>query len=96
MRSVADRRPYTAVWEKLSFIEATPVAGLVLDIGAADGQYIEPWRSRGADVVAVDLDDTRVAQLRARHRDTAGVHIVQASIEQLPFAGRSFDVVWAS
>jgi SAM-dependent methyltransferase len=96
MRSVTDRRPYTAVWEKLSLIEATPTAGLVLDIGAADGQYIEPWRRRGADVVAVDLDDTRVAQLRAGHRGAAGVHIVQGSIEQLPFVDRSFDVVWAS
>jgi len=96
MRSVSDRRPYTAVWEKLSLIETIVTAGFVLDIGAADGQYIEPWRSRGAAVVAVDLDDTRVAQLRAGHRGTAGVHIVQGSIEELPFADRSFDVVWAS
>ena len=37
MRSVTDRRPYTAVWEKLSLIEATLVTGRVLDVGAADG-----------------------------------------------------------
>ena len=96
MRSVTDRRPYTAVWEKLSLILATPVRGRVLDVGAADGQYVEPWRARSAAVVAVDIDGTRIVQLRERHRGADGVHIVQASIERLPFTDRAFDVVWAS
>lgn len=96
MRSVTDRRPYTAVWEKLSLIQATSVRGRVLDVGAADGQYVEPWRARGGAVVAVDIDGTRIVQLRERYRGADGVHIVQASIERLPFADRAFDVVWAS
>ena len=96
MRSVEDRRPYTAVWEKLSLIETVRVSGQVLDVGAADGQYIEPWRGLGADVVAVDIDDARVGQLRQRYGDIDRVHIVQASIAQLPFVDRAFDVVWAS
>ncbi|MDO8562276.1 MAG: class I SAM-dependent methyltransferase [Candidatus Limnocylindria bacterium] len=84
------------MWEKLSVIRATPVAGRVLDVGAADGQYVEPWRDRGVEVVAVDIDDTRIAQLRERYRGADGVRIVQASVERLPFADRAFDVVWAS
>lgn len=96
MRTVDDRRPYTAVWEKLSLIEGLSVSGDILDVGAADGQYIDPWRQRGAGVVAVDIDDARVGQLRRRYGSIDGVHIVQASITQLPFADRAFDAVWAS
>jgi len=96
MRSVADRRPYTAVWEKLSLIGSLRVDGRVLDVGAADGQYVEPWRARSGEVVAVDIDLTRIAQLRERYRGVSGVRIVRGSIEQLPFRDRSFDVVWAS
>ena len=96
MRSVGDRRPYTAVWEKLSLIGSVRVDGRVLDVGAADGQYIEPWRAQGAGVVAVDIDDTRIDQLRGRFHSVAGVGIVQGSIERLPFGDRAFEVVWAS
>lgn len=96
MRSIADRRPYTAVWEKLSLIASLRVGGRVLDVGAADGQYIAPWQARGNEVVAVDVDDTRISQLRERYGSAPGVRIVQASIERLPFTDRSFDVVWAS
>ncbi|MHB8632122.1 MAG: class I SAM-dependent methyltransferase [Candidatus Limnocylindria bacterium] len=96
MRSVTDRRPYTAVWEKLSLIHGLPIVARVLDVGTADGQYVEPWRDHGADVVAVDIDDARIRQLRERYRGTDGVRIVQASIERLPFGDRAFDIVWAS
>lgn len=96
MRSVTDRRPYTAVWEKLSVIASMRVTGRVLDVGAADGQYIEPWRDRGAEVVALDIDDTRIAQLRQRYGAMDRVRIVQGSIETLPFRDRAFQVVWAS
>jgi Methyltransferase domain len=96
MRSIEDRRPYTAVWEKLSLIAATGVNGVVLDVGAADGQYVEPWRVRGGGVVAVDVDDARIAQLHERCGSAPEVRVVQASIERLPFIDRSFDVVWAS
>ena len=96
MRSRDDRRPYTAVWEKLAVIGSTTARGRVLDVGAADGQYIDAWRRREVDVVAVDIDDTRIAQLRRRYNGAPGVSIAQASITALPFDDRAFDVVWAS
>lgn len=96
MRTVADRRPYTAVWEKLSLIHSIRVDGRVLDVGAADGQYVEPWRERTEAVVAVDIDATRIGQLSDRFHGADGVEIVQASIQRLPFRDRTFDVVWAS
>ena len=96
MRGVADRRPYTAVWEKLSLIHSVRVDGRVLDVGAADGQYVEAWCERSDAVVAADIDDTRIGQLGERFRGAERVEIVQASIERLPFRDRSFDVVWAS
>ncbi len=96
MRGVTDRRPYTVVWEKEQLLASLGAAGRVLDAGAADGQYVLPWRAQATQVVALDIDATRVAQLRERVGGAPGVSIVQASIERLPFADRTFDLVWAS
>lgn len=96
IRSAGNPRAYTAVSEKLELIAATPRAQRVLDVGAADGQYVAAWHDRAHAVVAVDLDLSRIAQLHARFARAAGVSIVRASVERLPFADGSFDVVWAS
>lgn len=96
MRGALDHRPYTAVWEKLQLIASTQVHGRVLDAGAADGQYVVPWRDRTATVVALDIDATRIAQLRRGFAATPDVTVVRGSVERLPFTDRAFDIVWAS
>lgn len=97
-RSVVDPRQqrYTAVREKRRLIAALPPVDLALDAGAANGEYVPHLLQRARRVVAVDLDAARVAQLRARFRETENVFVVQASVDALPFRDRAFGLVWAS
>lgn len=60
----------------------------VLDLGGFDGSITEHLVTRGARVTLADLDPDGVAQARAR-----GLDGVVASATDLPFPGRSFDVV---
>jgi SAM-dependent methyltransferase len=88
--------PYTAVREKRALIASLPAVDVALDLGAANGEYVPHLLERARRVVAVDIDPARVAQLRERFRGERRVTVVRASADALPFATRSFGLVWAS
>ncbi len=59
-----------------------------LDAGCGTGRYARLLAARGARVVGVDLSLPMIAQAKAANRG-----LVCASVDALPFATRSFDVV---
>jgi len=66
----------------------------LLDVGCGAGRFAEVALSLGAEVVAVDLSaavDACWQSLRAHPR----LHVVQASVYELPFAPGTFDGVYS-
>ena len=63
--------------------------GLVLDLAAGGGRHVRYLRQLGYRVLAVDIDVSRLADLRA----DPGVDVVEADLERgrWPFDGRRFD-----
>ncbi|MGH3772586.1 MAG: class I SAM-dependent methyltransferase [Pseudonocardiaceae bacterium] len=71
----------------------------ILDAGAGSGYIAILLAARGARVVALDTDYSRLAQLadRLRTAPTAcKVDIVVASGEQIPFTSRTFELVFCN
>lgn len=67
---------------------------LLLDGGCGAGRFAEVALSLGAEVVAVDLS-AAVDACRRSLGARPGLHVVQASIYDLPFAPGSFDGVYS-
>lgn len=66
----------------------------VLDAGCGMGRFAEVCADAGAEVHAVDLSTAVEAAARnLGHREN--VHLYQADIMRLPFAGESFDFVYS-
>ena len=66
----------------------------VLEIGCGSAPCSRWLRSRGADVVGLDVSAGMLAHaVAAMRRDDAPVPLVQAGAEHLPFADASFDLV---
>lgn len=69
--------------------------GRVLDLACGSGRHVRFLQARGFQVTAVDLDITKVADLK----DVTGVEIVQANLEDgspWPLGSRKFDGVVVS
>lgn len=75
-------------------VEASPVdsGDLVVDLGAGAGALTLPLIQAGAQVVAVELNAVRAAELRQRFRDQP-VTVVQADLRALRLPRRPFRVV---
>ncbi len=68
-------------------------AAKVLDVGAGVGFYVERWKRRGAEVTAIDIADSAVERLRARHPDVRFERLdVSGDLDAL---GTGYDVVSA-
>jgi SAM-dependent methyltransferase len=75
--------------EQEVMLEHCPAAAgrCVLDLGCGTGRYAQIFaKRRAADVVAMDFCMPMLGRVRSAHR-------VCASMMQLPFAARSFDIV---
>ena len=68
--------------------------GRLLDAGLGPGRLCEEARRRHWSVVGVDISDQMVALARERLGDV-DASLLLASVEQLPFAERTFDAVVA-
>ncbi len=77
------------------FHEVAPGAK-VLEIGCGMGTMASLWARHGADVTAVDLNPTAIAQTRRRF-ELSGLTgtIQQADARQLPFDDGTFDYAWS-
>lgn len=63
-----------------------------MDLGAGSGALVWPLTSAGARVVAVELNDARVAQLRKTFTDR-GVKVIQVDLRDLRLPRHRFRVV---
>ena len=99
-REIGDR-----MLERLDLIKAIPRR--VLDLGSGTGYCAHKLRNRYPHCMLVELDFARSMLLRARERGSwwrRGIaalrghraHAVCADMERLPFADRSFDMVWSN
>jgi SAM-dependent methyltransferase len=61
---------------------AAQAHGLICDLGCGPGHVAAYLRSRGAEVVGVDLSDAMIEQARRLHPD---VRFTQADLRRLPF-----------
>jgi SAM-dependent methyltransferase len=92
---------YTPLGEAFAPIHARlldacePLAGKrLLDVATGTGGVASAAAARGAEVVASDFSPVMLA--RAAQRVPAGVELVEADAEDLPFADASVDVVTSS
>jgi tRNA (mo5U34)-methyltransferase len=84
-------------WEQLAGVVAEDLGGVrALDIGCNAGFYSFALAARGADVLAIDLDEHYLRQGRwaARQLDPAGrVRFEQMHLYDLITAGEGFDLI---
>ena len=99
-REIGDR-----MLERLDLIKTMPQR--LLDLGSGTGYCAHKLRNRYPHCMVVELDFARSMLLRARaqepwwRRGIAALtgsrgHAVCADMERLPFADRSFDMVWSN
>ncbi len=68
----------------------------VLDVGSGTGFYIERWRELGArTITGVDITETAVEQLSARHPDAAFLRLDIGSGDIAALGDRRFDAISA-
>ena len=73
--------------------DGLPGAARVLDLGAGTGKFTAMLVEPGREVVAIEP----VAQMRAQlARELPSVHVAAGAAEAVPFAGESFDAVFAA
>lgn len=61
----------------------------VLDVGCADGWFVERFNLDGKDAVGVTISEIEVGLCMER-----GVEVVHADMSFLPLDGHSFDLLW--
>lgn len=99
-REIADR-----MLERLDLIKAVPTS--ILELGSGTGYCAHKLRARYAHCMVVELDFARTMLLHSRGRPAwwrrglaalrgVDTHAVCADMERLPFAERSFDMVWSN
>ena len=66
----------------------------VLDVGGGHGQLVPLFMRLGCSLTSYGSDETTHEGVRARYPDS-GIHFASGSVLDLPYAGRTFDVVVA-
>jgi SAM-dependent methyltransferase len=79
---------------KTGFAEDEIKGKCLLDAGCGTGRFAEIAVDCGAEVIGIDLSFAVDAAYRNMGR-RPGIHIVQADIFHLPFAGETFDAVYS-
>jgi ubiquinone/menaquinone biosynthesis C-methylase UbiE len=69
------------------------LSGRVLEVGTGTGLALPGYPDTVTSVTAIDIDAEALERARGRR---PGVEVLQASVEELPFADASFDTVVAS
>jgi SAM-dependent methyltransferase len=82
------REPAHLVERDLALIERVPRLTHVVDVGCGNGGFVRACLDRGIDAIGVEAYAESVAVA-----ERAGIRVIQAPGEDLPFASDSLDVV---
>lgn len=74
-------------------IRMLPEGSHVIDLGCGDGRDTAYIRSKGVDVVGIDLSENMVSVARIKYPDCA---FLQMEMRETVFPEGTFDCVWAS
>jgi SAM-dependent methyltransferase len=85
---LAEHRTPESIRDRVLELARIGDGDVVLDLGAGTGFLAEGVRARGGDVVAVDPDESCLAQLRAR-----GIDALRGSADAIPLGDASVDAV---
>jgi len=89
-----DADPTTALDEPFVVSMLEPFGGCrILDLGCGTGRYLRRITDSKLQLVGLDLSRAMLARAKRTMTTLSPVTLVQASIEQLPFASGSFDRV---
>ena len=66
-----------------------------LELGVGTGRIALPLIERGYEYTGVDISDKMLARLRTKAGDAPNLHVVKASVDELPLPDCSFDVIIA-
>jgi ubiquinone/menaquinone biosynthesis C-methylase UbiE len=90
------RRPERVAWLEVERVVDLVLDGIdarsALDVGIGSGIWAEAFARRGLHVAGVDVNEAMLAAARAHV--PAAAELRAAPAERLPFADRSFDVVF--
>lgn len=91
-----DADPTTALDEPFVLSRLEPFPGCrILDLGCGTGRYLRRLTGPNLHLVGVDLSRAMLTRAKTTIANLPCVSLVQASVEQLPFAPNSFDRVIA-
>lgn len=80
-------------WSETGWKREEMAGKLVLDVGCGAGRFLDISTTSEADVVGVDISGA-VDAAKANLADRSNVHLVQASIYELPFRDGTFDLAY--
>lgn len=79
--------------ERVSYLQAQRIGGLVLDVGCGNGYAVAEWRRRGIRAVGVDSSFHRLGRWIGQH---SARPYVLADAMALPFRAEQFDSTYSS
>jgi len=80
---------------RADLVARLPAGGRLLEVGAGTGANF-PFYPRGAEGVGVEPSREMISLAAVREGRPAGLRLVRAEAERLPFAGASFDAALAT
>ena len=84
------------LFERLQYFNIQPRR--ILDLGCGTGYFSQQLKQRfpKAQIVSCDLSAKMLEQVRTKHRWLNKWPLVQADMQQLPFASQSFDLIFSN
>lgn len=86
----------TRLLQRLEYIHCEPAA--IIDIGCGTGRAVETLQQKypGSNIVSLDLAFSMLEQTRKRYGLFRKKRLVNADMEQMPFAEGSFDLLFSN
>lgn len=68
---------------------------IVLDAGCGDGEKIDYFYQRAKEIYGIDINKDDLREAKEKYRREENIHVVNGSVEDIPFDSATFDVVYS-